>query len=60
MGIRQLRCPECGADTNMGLPRDSTVQGVSATEPPEPDADRRKVRPISCPNDHVFYVTFTV
>ncbi|QSG04491.1 transcriptional regulator Brz [Halapricum desulfuricans] len=59
MGIRQLRCPECGADTSMGLPRDSTVNGISTTEPSDPEADDRKVRTVACPNDHVFYVTFT-
>ncbi|MFW6017610.1 MAG: transcriptional regulator Brz [Halapricum sp.] len=59
MGIRQLRCPECGADASMGLPRDSTVHGISADESAEPEASDRKVRPIACPNGHEFYVTFS-
>ena len=59
MGIRQLRCPECGTDASMGLPRDSTVHGISAAEPPETEGGDRKVRSVACPNDHEFYVTFS-
>jgi len=58
VGITELQCPECGADVSMGLPNDAVVKSVTATDDPEASGQRQKVRPLSCPNGHEFFVRF--
>lgn len=66
MAITAVRCPECGLDTKMGLPRGATVQAVQPTADADADADggtvreddRRKSRENRCENGHRFLVTF--
>jgi Fe2+ transport system protein FeoA len=42
----------------MGLPRGSTVKSVTATNRPEPDGERTKLRSLGCENGHEFQVLF--
>ncbi|MDY6774745.1 MAG: transcriptional regulator [Halobacteria archaeon] len=65
MPVRDIRCPVCGVEVRMGLPRDATVKGVfeSDDETEDDAANRdgsRKLRRLSCSNDHVFGVLFEV
>ncbi len=61
----QVTCPECGADTNVGLPRSTTDPVVTAEPSPALDDDyagegsgRQKRRQLRCPNGHPLYVYF--
>lgn len=58
MGVVTLRCPECGNEVKMGLPRDATVKSVTTEPREEPDRPREKVRENVCENDHEFLVHF--
>ena len=74
MPVCEIRCPSCGAESKMGLPRDATVTAVRESEEDRDiagsdqkgirDTDTHsqdtKLRRISCPNGHVFAVVFTV
>lgn len=61
MPVRDIRCPVCGVETKMGLPRDATVKGVFESEDAtKDDGDATKMRRLSCPKDHVFAVLFEV
>ncbi|WP_158854512.1 transcriptional regulator Brz [Halorhabdus sp. CUG00001] len=58
MAIETLACPDCGAELQMGLPRNSTVRSVAPEPREEPADDRVKERENACPNGHRLYVTF--
>lgn len=58
MPVKELRCPECGAEVEMGLPRGSTVKAITAVEKRDAESPARKSRELVCRNGHEFYVFF--
>lgn len=54
----ELECPRCGAAVQFGLPRNATVESVTAEDVDPETTDDRKTRKLACPEDHVFAVTF--
>ena len=59
MGVETVPCPTCDAEVRIGLPRGSEVQTIKS-EPERETAAGTKTRPLTCPNEHDFAVTFTV
>lgn len=56
--IKEIPCPQCGAEVTTGLPKGATVQSISASERSETTNSTRKARRVSCRNDHEFFVLF--
>lgn len=59
MPIKELRCPECGDEVTIGLPRGGTVKSITTEATPEPTTDQ-KLRPVACENHHEVFVLFEV
>lgn len=58
MPVLDLRCPACGAEVTVGLPRGATVKSVTE-EGVGSAVMTHKVRKLACENGHQFHVAFT-